>query len=504
MRDPSDTEKPVTDLRALYQRMQRDAKRLKKQLAEAAKSSREARATLADIEAMLAAPSAETITRVQGLIRQQIGRRLGATASSERPAPGMDELFESSTRSTAPTIHYWKYRTLLAVERQSAGDVILINDTRSQNNIGCQATTEKLITGLSIRGVNVHHSFMLSELSEIAHQIGLEAESIPGVEDAVSRFLSWEVFSPYRALLSRSRAAVVNGEGSFYDRSGKGLAACVLAVAAQRLGLRVAIINHSAELEHPDMRSYVTAAFKHADLVDFREPVSQRRLPPQLSALATTTSADMAFLHALDDAEPLTLPAVLPMEFPEVATARDLGVRPVVLTGSSAIMRPDRDPIRLDAFTRLCESILASGRPLCLYGADVSDCRLLRPVAMKLGLPIIPAHRHIGWICSLFASASAMISGRWHASILAASCGTPLILGDANFFKTEALRDMLDIDLPMFRYRTLDDDIPAILHALDQIDAAGDELRNAVRSHARRHAASARSTLDRVVSLVGS
>ena len=138
----------------------------------------------------------------------------------------------------------------------------------------------------------------------------------------------------------------------------------------------------------------------------------------------------------------------------------------------------------VEVLETLVDDIRAVGFSLVLLASDVTDLPLLRRIAVRKGLPLIGPGIPLADLIDTMAAASAFVSGRWHASIVAACTGTPPILGDANFFKTEALHQMLELDWPMFSFATLADDRPGILTTLARIRDAGDPLRQHVRHRA--------------------
>jgi hypothetical protein len=487
--------------RHIHAKNPRSLKRAAEAIRAAAALSAKQRGDFARIDDLLDHASAETVAAAKKVA--------SAHRSRTKPEPKVDPGFaatESGAERYLPamlqarrySLNHWLYRTALAVESGRSGDVLLVNDTRSQNNIGCRTTTNALIDGLAARGHPAWHSVVLQELITIRRNCGLDAA--PSPEQAVETFLTAPALDPYRTLIARSRLVLVNAEGSFYDRQVKGLAACVLAIAARRLGAKVAIVNHSAALTDPVMRAYVVAAYEAADFVSLREARSAAFLSG--AGDRVEVSADAAFTHVATPIRPLDLPARLPRTFPDDTLDIAIGPRPVLIGGSSVLLRPDRDPVDVRAIGRLCDRIVASGRSICLYSADEADNRVLRPIALRMGVPLLPASWGIEQIGPVLAGASALISGRWHASILAACFGTPSILGDANFFKTAAFHDVLGLDLPMFDYATLDADADGIIAALDRIEAGGADLREAVRAKAVEQAALANATLDHVAAML--
>jgi len=379
-----------------------------------------------------------------------------------------------------------------------AGGALLLNDTRTQANIGCVSTTEHLIEGLGASGLAVRHGVTLPELTLCASLLEAETGISPGpdnLEAFLEAFVSAPCFALYRELLTLCDSVVVNGEGSFYDAQSKGLSLLVLSLFAARQGRPVAIINHSAALQDATMAAWCQRCFAEVRSVVFREPLSCERLPEALRELPHVgVGSDAAFRAVADTATPGALRLGADLLLADMP-AGDY----VLLTGTSAIYRSDRSAYEGEAaFAELCHRLQADlGLTPVLWEAAAADAKLLRPIALEYGYPYVTCGIPRSTVLHLLGGARMIIGGRWHASILAASTGTPAILGDANFFKTEALARMLGQDWPMFSYRDLDP--AAVIAAARQILTGGTALRARTRAAAEENAAQSEAGLSRAV-----
>ena len=397
----------------------------------------------------------------------------------------------------------WAYvlRTHVALAGpERNGGALLPNDTRTQNNIGCRSTTVSLLQALEAAGVRCDRTVTLAELQLLAPTLWHVAGEPPmpdNLDLMVATFRDHPAFSLYRRAIGAVSSIIVNGEGSFYDAQEKGLVLIVMACyAAREAGKPVAILNHSAELSHPLMAAWSAATYPLMRAVTFREPVSARRLPGGMSGAANISSgADAAFLAAFDEEEELGNLAISG----DALFAREIAAPYVVLTGTSSIYRIDRAPYTAEAaFADLCRALKdLDGYTPVLWEGDAGDARLLRPTALRLGLPYVSAGISTPAALRLLRGATAIVSGRWHASILAACAGTPPVLGDANFFKTEALHEMLGLEWPMFDYRTLDSE--SVRRSVREIASGGNALRARIEAQAARHAGIARAEIGRAV-----
>ena len=116
-------------------------------------------------------------------------------------------------------------------------NALIINDTRTQNNIGCRATTTALLQQLSANGITVSTTITLLELNQLWNTLSSLLDVPPSTnnfEIYVSLFDSHPYFSYYRDLISSSGRIFINGEGSIYGRQGKGLLLFILAVWSSR------------------------------------------------------------------------------------------------------------------------------------------------------------------------------------------------------------------------------------------------------------------------------
>lgn len=372
---------------------------------------------------------------------------------------------KTDARVHAAFMRTWSYLNKKSGQKSRA---LLVNDTRTQINIGCYATTNELLRGFAAEGVLIDHTLTLSELSALADVLffpdSLEVNSKFDVY--LYRFASWPEFHAVRKLIAMHKTLIFNGEGSFYDRQRKGLILCILMVYAKEYcDCNVYCINQSVDLHDDIMRSWVYRAFQCSDYISVREHISLSRFPEEFHAFDIDFVPDAAF----------RVVANKNLEqkdwfhgFDQLVSGEVL--KPyVVVSGTSAIFRGDREGFSTDHvvdFNNLLKSIRSMGLNVVLLASDNTDYKLLRQAALELKFPIVSPTAHVSALLTLFRDATAFISGRWHTSIIATSAGCPSILGDANFFKTSALHECLEFPWPMFEYRKLDFDKEKILTAI--------------------------------------
>ena len=147
--------------------------------------------------------------------------------------------------------------------------------------------------------------------------------------------------------------------------------------------------------------------------------------------------------------------------YPDELLWKDIISPCVLITGSSSLLRLDRCKSNpWDAISSLIERLQLQGFSVCLYAADLNDSPLFRHAAIKHGACFMSASTPTNVVLSVMKKCCAMISGRWHASILASTVGLPSILGVANFYKTSYLNQLFFQDsFPLFDYACLTPDL---------------------------------------------
>ncbi len=382
--------------------------------------------------------------------------------SGKNQIESLRKLSHSGPRSAAPLI----MRNITNKEKKG---YLLLNDTRTQNNIGCRSTTNSLIRAFEDNGLRFSSSVTLSEISWIAAALDRVCKQVrwisTNLDEFVKIFSEDEVFAPYRSLIDNSFGIIVNGEGSFYDKQKKGLALLVIChYCTSVAGKKVVIINHSISLTDETMKSWTIQTANRVSFFAVRDPISYRSQSAELGTLQQYfLGSDCAFLAKSQRKDKKS---DKDSDLPTLSYGSDsflstkIQQKYCVISGTSSIFRPDRQIFENEnKFHELCTKLSNLGIQPVLWEADAADDKLLRPIAAEHGYPYVSACVTEDTVLDLLANATCIISGRWHASILAASVGTPPILGDANFFKTKALAEMLQLGWNMFDFRLFDTDL---------------------------------------------
>ena len=300
--------------------------------------------------------------------------------------------------------------------------VLLLNDTRADENPGCQATVASLISELSRLTPGEIATRPRGDGYE--YFTGLVADGNAGSRDrwhdAVRRFA---LDSDLPDALRNADLVVANLEGTFHHHTVGALALGGAMAIAHQMGKRVWAVNGSVEAIEPWL---LAATLAPAERIAVREPVSRRWLASQ--GLDARPAADCAFLF---DA------------FTSGRDRRDAHLRTALYT----------------------PGVLASlGHASCSPGAVLEHFALLDAHGWKPTLflmadaedPLARAVKQAGWAVednravrwqdfgSFLQQFGLVISGRYHVLIFAAMAGVPAVALPSNTWKIDGLIELLD------------------------------------------------------------
>ena len=280
---------------------------------------------------------------------------------------------------------------------------IFINDTRTQKNWGCHATStcfEEYYRSLNYQctgRIFLHDLLGNKQVLENA----ISKLSLDGV--------NW---------------AFVNGEGSLYDNQGKGLMMLesIKVLKAKKPDIKIFVVNSTYDLHNPNMANKVKEVEKDVCLFTARENIS------------------MDYLRRIDISNAIFQPDFL---YGKELDNYKLNSY-IVVGGNSNYYRPDRHPYdALSAYRNLVRELQKLGREIILYSADVTDTRFLNPIASEFGLKHLTA-TNTNWTQAMkvLSEASLSISGRYHPSIMALCGNTPCYLLSANNCKMQGTHQL--------------------------------------------------------------
>lgn len=413
--------------------------------------------------------------------------------------------------------------------------IYFVNDTTTQNNWGCRATTNALREMIVSAGGEIVDTMYISDmlhdlgsasgfLSEVkkvtksvlvgngfskngyllkagksmARRMEALLDTAPResqkLDVAVERFKKKKEYLKILEGIEKSDVVVINGEGSIYGSQRKGMFMFFVAYAAKVIfNKKCILVNHTADLSAPDMRDIACAVYPLMDDIVTREPVSYRGLGELFPKLDIVNGADAAYVLSPAKRE----------SWAEFSRRSDsLSVWPdavkgfvpdspyVCIGGSSAYSHgAGQDYDAEMEIGKIAELLLGKKYQVFLVASDVDDERFLRPLAKNYDLPFVPAALPTQLGVDLLGNASLFISGRWHPSIFAATGGTPSLLFSANSHKVNGFREQAGLSqFPLFDALRVGEDAKRIVDLADLVMQQGDGLRRHVLSNAQKSA----------------
>ncbi|HEY4969467.1 MAG TPA: polysaccharide pyruvyl transferase family protein [Steroidobacteraceae bacterium] len=351
--------------------------------------------------------------------------------------------------------------------------VFLVNDTSDSVNWGCRATSRALsnligeaggeivgrvylnrLVGPYIlgRSIPAGSSFPRRALLALLRRSPMHD---PGPRNAgelnrlVDRALAGSgPLAEDIAVLRLCDVMIINAEGSIYDSLKHGLMLFAYVRLAKRLGVKVALVNHTASFRGGPMAELARETVDDVDDIVVRESISAEEWTTKISPLRRyDIAADVAFTTVPMNREELArYCASSPHLTPTGASKAFDPSKPYVCVGGSSVFRRN-DRGRIDPYNgylALCTRLRAEVGQLVVVVADTPDGHLLRPIAEALQLPVAEVNMPTTAAAGLLANASALVSGRWHPSILATLGGTPCVMIEGNTHKCLALSQLFD------------------------------------------------------------
>ncbi|WP_372001795.1 polysaccharide pyruvyl transferase family protein [Tistrella mobilis] len=410
--------------------------------------------------------------------------------------------------------------------------ICFVNDSTSQNNWGCRATTYAMydliqktdaevvsivklgaLNGVGSDPYNIK-TRAISLLKEYSYErpklrAGLrvaqnalrrrrqgriaDPQTMEDFEVTAREVKAGRLFPVTRQAIEAADLVMVNGEGSIYNFEKKGRMSLFWMYYAKRhAGKKCVIVNHTVQLNDERMRALVQAVYPMLDDVVFREPASFDEAARILPYTEDALSADAAFRW-----KPLTGQAFLDAYgrkgactvFPFDSSTFDPSRPYICITGSSALLRAeDQSAVDRSPFVTLCGELGKLCDQVLVVAPDATDEVLLAPVARKLSLPFLPANTPMGMGLDILANARAFISGRWHPSILASTGGTPSVLFSGNTHKIAGLGRLLGLPDASIDAKQLGAATPAILQMTQRFLDEGDDRRRDILARVAGHA----------------
>ncbi|MEN2980371.1 polysaccharide pyruvyl transferase family protein [Tistrella bauzanensis] len=410
--------------------------------------------------------------------------------------------------------------------------ICFVNDSTSQNNWGCRATTYAMYDLIrqtdaevvsvvklgALNGVGMDlfslKSRAISLLKEYAYDKPRLRASLRFMQHAARRKRHGKLADPVtladfdmtarevqagrlfpvtRAAIDQADLILVNGEGSIYNFEKKGRMTLFWMYYAKKYAKKkCAIVNHTVQLNDPRMLEIFKAVYPILDDVVFREPASYDEAMRYFPYLEEDLAADAAFRwkplmgdHFLESYGRLGACSIFPYDAGDFDPSKPY----LCITGSSALVRAeDKDPIDRAPFFELCARLKDIGGQVVVVAPDITDETLLAPVAREMKLPFLPAATPLGIGLDILANARVFVSGRWHPSILASTGGTPSVLFSGNTHKIAGLGRLLGLPDASIDAKRLGDATPQILDMTRRFLDEGEVRRSDILARVAGHA----------------
>lgn len=371
--------------------------------------------------------------------------------------------------------------------------VLFVSDNRDNPNWGSRSTSMALLELLESGGLKPNATVMDSDVrltTPVARLAPLDAalarrpftrlaraalargdrtrkilDGYLGVTDDVSddpitsvnRWLEAprEPFVRWPELIRNADAVIINGEGSMiftpHPRREQRFHLALMQLALTQ-GVPYLYVNALASdppLEPRNEKMYQESVrlLRSASLVTARDPESQRYFTAMAPDVPATYVPDAVFtwysrLNHQHLKDLLAAPEYLKPFHPRPDLLGEWRFdTPYLCVGGSS--EAAKDPARaLKSYGALARKMKDTGLPVYMTASCSGDA-FLEEIARELELPLIPAVTNV-WVASaILANAAAVITGRYHPTILAGLGGAPCILLGADSHKTTSVQTML-------------------------------------------------------------
>lgn len=303
----------------------------------------------------------------------------------------------------------------------------LLNDTGLRGNWGSRATSEELLGELR-RAFGDNLEFERFPLRKSTWRDAIMGKCL---RSSISRRLAtsgqvplgWARFLEGNAIdrLARCDFAVFQSEGTMDgQRFTTAERLLLMPSVAADLGLPVLALNGSAESFSKEFERALVGVYRRFSLIQMREPRSVSYLQG-LGLNGVGLNPDSAFLAKTDDVEP-------PLSGPYIC-----------VTGSAVIRQQPWE----EWFAATVQAARARGLGVVLLCSGPGDIKTLGAWPAQEGVVSLPLSTSYQGVARVLAGAKALIGGRYHMQILAATVGTPIVFMPSGSHKTEGLLELL-------------------------------------------------------------
>ena len=386
--------------------------------------------------------------------------------------------------------------------------ILLINDTSSSSNWGSRATSFALKKMISETGSHTIQSITEGDLLKLkgfnntsgpsnrllkllvppiffkAKRRLLFKEHIPrkwGDFDAYLRkTIRSNLFSEVLGEIEASDFVVVQGEGCIRHNTFLSRILFFLAyISKSHFGKPVVMVNHTADLSHPELLEIAQNVYPLLDDVVFRDHLSVEKYS---NFSHGRFAADSTFTFRPISNKEWYAISQRPTYFdfwPEDASTFNPGRPYICLGGGSGLPSENENRYSpIDKYSELIQYLQKNlQHQIVLTVSGYTDLWIFRALADKFGLPLIGLNIPVQQAVDIMGNASAYIGGRWHPSLFAVSGGTPVIPFQANTFKMKALTRLFSLKEIVFDVKNMERDKELILSTLQDYLAEGLQLR---------------------------
>ena len=362
--------------------------------------------------------------------------------------------------------------------------VFLYQDTRSQINLGCKATTSSLIDMIISNGDEIIHYSDLSEfvglrifkkihflkkfllygsniryflrkiffsLQELKKDKLGSNTSFKDFDKLSKLILQGKIYQKEHKALKEADVLIVNGEGSIYADQAKGIY-CFFWCYFVSVYLKkpTALVNHHSDLKTNIMLELAENVYPLINSVVFRDQYSMKKAQIFNTMNNFSFAGDAAFTYE-DQFEKKYL------NYADCSNLIKIHEDYICVGGSSSIMRPDQKNYFLEEnFKLLIKKLMSLNLKIVLVSADNTDDFLLKKISDEMKLEFYSSKTGLNEYIKILENARCLISGRWHSAILASRGGTPTVAMSSNSKKMKGFNLLFDLNSDAFNIMSLE------------------------------------------------
>lgn len=245
------------------------------------------------------------------------------------------------------------------------------------------------------------------------------------------QFNEGEHFNYLSGIVDWADMVLINGEGNIVNHaSGQSdryrIGARILlavAVLCTRKSKKFALINCTVDPRHDGFEQVLKHYLPYAEYVTVREPVSFKYCKEKLALTNMRQGVDASVGYVGSESR----------------FSGPVNNDKIITIGDSSGLRGEGGQVK-KAYQKIFSYFLESGWKVRFLDCTTPYSHLLGELAQAMDVEWLSDHwLNYSQLQEKLAESTVMFSGRWHPSILAASCGTPIVLFGADSCKTEGL-----------------------------------------------------------------